>query len=622
MLEIIKIKKDIEFILKQLKCLVKKNCSCAEENGALMPGDNVSALVNDAGYVTGETVNQNLQEVLDEDNVTATDIILGDNVKVKSLDGKRGFKIGPNYTRVFAYAGDGDFPDTEARFQVESNGAVVIQGESAQINIKEALITSQDTTFRGLEYSTDNSANFTDRSLVDKGYVLSLIPENLIEVTYEELVALVTTSTLTPGQTYLLTDYETTYLQPISEVTKASGVIEPLYLVAADVNKLHNECRSQLYPQDIVYYEVTGIIDENNGTEGFTKGKIYRRIDTIYNNDIGTDWRHITYRRYTLNVTNTYVVGNNYSVGDVVVSGTTIMICMEEDLASPSLDVNKWFEFPFSNGQYRSYSPNTIQVRCATFDFDDVYAMIPVNSLSYQDYTLLNSTTYVDGNITDNVISSTFLNNTVFLTSLNKTKITNNLLNNTLNSIGYSNISLQFRDNFCHNITNCNLNDTGVPNDTFDANMLKCTFEGNTINGRWSANKVSGTRISLSTFERDFTFNVILNSNIYGSNFDSYSFGNLLSQGTVSYSKIGTNFYLNNIKVPVIQSTIEQYFRYHTIEDSTVSLTNWKIDNYVEGPLTIPTINGEQYQPNLYKSNGSCFIKYQDEFGDINIINI
>ena len=157
----------------------------------------------------------------------------------------------------------------------------------------------------------------------------------VIEVTYDELVNLKNTSSLVKGQNYLLTDYETTYTQPVTNVSKSSGVIEPLIITATDVDKLHNQCKSTLYPQDIVYYEITGDIGNGYGTEGFTKGKIYRRIDTQRNNDIGTDWRHVKYDRggvdkllfedYTgclNNVIKTYyllntVVGNYFSYNTV-----------------------------------------------------------------------------------------------------------------------------------------------------------------------------------------------------------------------------------------------------------------------------------------------------------------
>ena len=156
----------------------------------------------------------------------------------------------------------------------------------------------------------------------------------VIEVTYNELVNLKNTSLLVKGQNYLLTDYETTYTQPVTNASKSSGVIEPLIITATDVNKLHNQCKSTLYPQDIVFYEITGDIGNGYGTEGFTKGKIYRRIDTLRNNDIGTDWRHIKYDRdgidkllfenYTScydNVIKTYYLFNNV-VGNSFYSNT------------------------------------------------------------------------------------------------------------------------------------------------------------------------------------------------------------------------------------------------------------------------------------------------------------
>ena len=164
-----------------------------------------------------------------------------------------------------------------------------------------------------------------------KDLIDSLSIGGLIEVTYDELVNLKNTSSLVKGQNYLLTDYMTTYTQPVTGVTKTSGVIEPLIITATDVNKLHNVCKSTLYPQDIVYYEITGDIGNGYGTEGFTKGKIYRRIDTLRNNDIGTDWRHVKYDRNGVdkllfenyngcynNVIKTYylfnsVVGNSFS---------------------------------------------------------------------------------------------------------------------------------------------------------------------------------------------------------------------------------------------------------------------------------------------------------------------
>lgn len=136
---------------------------------------------------------------------------------------------------------------------------------------------------------------------------LAGIGGGVIDKTYSELQTLITTSGLVKGQVYRLTDYMTTYTQPVTSVAKSSGIVEVLYITATDVNKLHNVCKSELYPQDIVYYNI------NDNTEGFTKGKIFRRIDTIKNNDIGTDWRHVKYFRNGIDTLLFEVYSNCYN---------------------------------------------------------------------------------------------------------------------------------------------------------------------------------------------------------------------------------------------------------------------------------------------------------------------
>ena len=193
----------------------------------------------------------------------------------------------------------------------------------------------------------------------------------LIEVTYDELANLKNTSSLVKGQNYLLTDYMTTYEQPITGLMKSSGVIEPLIITATDVNKLHNQCKSTLYPQDIVFYEITGDIGNGEGTEGFTKGKIYRRIDTLRNNDIGTDWRHVKYGRdgidkllfedYT-NVYNnkieTYFLFNN-TIGDSF-NSNTIGDSFQNNTIGDSFNYNTIGDSFYNNTIGNDFNSNTI----------------------------------------------------------------------------------------------------------------------------------------------------------------------------------------------------------------------------------------------------------------------
>lgn len=74
-----------------------------------------------------------------------------------------------------------------------------------------------------------------------------------IEVTYDELIALINTSGLTINQAYLLTDYQTVYNIPYTEEV-GYGDIEPLLLTASSSFELKPEAYSLLYPDDIVYY--------------------------------------------------------------------------------------------------------------------------------------------------------------------------------------------------------------------------------------------------------------------------------------------------------------------------------------------------------------------------------
>lgn len=125
--------------------------------------------------------------------------------------------------------------------------------------------------------------NYYDIPEIDD--LLLNISNSIISVTYDELIDLRNNNSFIVNQAYLLTDY----------ISFSSSITEPLILTATSTNQLHKICKSQLYSQDIIYYEISGDIGNGYGTEGFTKGKIYRRIDTWRNNDIGTDWRHVEY---------------------------------------------------------------------------------------------------------------------------------------------------------------------------------------------------------------------------------------------------------------------------------------------------------------------------------------
>ena len=70
----------------------------------------------------------------------------------------------------------GAFPANEAFIEIYQNGNIVINNSNTlNINSEYMTIAGQSGTFTGAEYDIDYSANYTNRSLVDKEYVDSLV---------------------------------------------------------------------------------------------------------------------------------------------------------------------------------------------------------------------------------------------------------------------------------------------------------------------------------------------------------------------------------------------------------------------------------------------------------------
>lgn len=232
-----------------------------------------------------------------------------------------------------------------------------------------------------------------------------IIVEEFVSKTSIELKGLATANELVKGQKYRITDYMTTYTQPVTNATKSSGIIEVLQLTAITTNSFATECRSELYPQDIVYYDI------NDVTEGFTKGKIFRRIDTLRNNDIGTDWRHVKYDRWGVdkllfedytgckdNVIKTYSlfnsvvgynfysnnIGNNFNSNNISYNFHSNNI--GNDFNSNNIE-NNFFSNKVGNGFY----DNAVDEDCAlnTF-FESIYSK--TFPYSYQNRTVYGST--------------------------------------------------------------------------------------------------------------------------------------------------------------------------------------------------------------------------------------
>jgi hypothetical protein len=407
----------------------------------------------------------------------------------------------------------------------------------------------------------------------------------VISLTYSQLSTLVSGNTLVPGQKYLINDYQTVHLipntapiQPVAysvvsiesvaikpgSVTVASGdintgPIEPLLVTASSTNTLEPIAYSTLFPQDIIYYNIES---DQNIVSGSTKGYIYRRIDTIKNNDIGFDYRNVKFRRWQIDVTTSDLTGsgNTYSQGAVVLqTGTNdIYLKLDNTPSVPFTTEASWMLFPWSNLQYVSLTSDNYSVNNYT---------IPV-SANYMDYTMFSTEPTTNGvqcnydSIYGNKIKGIYdgsdiisNSNTVFFgRNFDSNNIEDYFSNNTIgdsfynNTIGYNFNSKIIGNNFYSN-TIGNGFDRKIEIDTIGNN-----FYSNTIGDNFNANVIRNY-FNSNIIGDDFNDNVIgdyFNYNIIGDDFDDNVIGNYFNYNTIEddfYSNtIGDNFQANNIE--------------------------------------------------------------------------
>jgi hypothetical protein len=86
------------------------------------------------------------------------------------------------------------------------------------------------------------------------------VPDLIEPHTYAELKALVDANNLLPGQKYLLSDYSTQYIQPISNAIKQDAPVEALVLTAFSVNSFLPEVQSPSNPKDYIEYDFNNAI--------------------------------------------------------------------------------------------------------------------------------------------------------------------------------------------------------------------------------------------------------------------------------------------------------------------------------------------------------------------------
>jgi len=397
------------------------------------------------------------------------------------------------------------------------------------------------------------------------------------EVTYQDLTILINTNVLTIGQKYLITDYQTVHIIPSTINSDINtGNIEPLLVTASGTNTLSPLAYSSLYPKDIIYYDFN---NDFNMIFGSTKGYIYRRIDTLQNNDIPFDFRNVKFRRWQLYVSNVWNTDITYNKNDVMLDGYNIYICLKNNIIgiNPSSDYTHTYKLlEFQNLSYASPTSDNwiisnLIIPCST-EFMDYYVFnysssIFNNTLEQTTNNIINNnnSVFLGSNIYNNKIGSYFDHNT----------IADNFQNNTIRGIFYNNL---IESSFKNNVIGINSYDN-VVGSGFSYNNIESEFFVNIIGNDFSYNTI-GTGFQINTIGNAFIKNILGNNcnyNILGSSFIYNVIGNDFNNNicenmsknnigsTVEYNTIGTGFMNNNIGTGFMHNTVGNDFMYNNI---------------------------------------------------------
>lgn len=372
-----------------------------------------------------------------------------------------------------------------------------------------------------------------------------------ISVTYSALASLIAAGSLVQGQKYLINDYRTVHQIP-NTTDINTGDLEPLIVTAATSNTLSPVAISTTFPKDIIWYNFE---QDSTKVTGSTKGFIYRRIDTVQNNDIPFDFRNVKFRRWQINVTTQDATGavGFYLRGKIVKkTGTNeLYIKLNNESGVLFADNSSWQQlYGFSNLEY--ISPTNGNWILGSYNLT-IY--IPCSSL-YQDYKMWSNDLYYS-DATNNFLqkpSQNILiktNNVITAGGFKNNTIDKDFYNNTISSNFFSN---KISELFCNNLVSFNfwyntilLNfENNFINNLFQNNIINCSFVSNIIGAGFSFNSFIGNFLFINnSFGTNFNNNIAtcpFDNNIIGSEFKQNSIN-----GVFSFNTILNNFQCNSV---------------------------------------------------------------------------
>jgi hypothetical protein len=500
-------------------------------------------------------------------------------------------------------------------------------------------------------------------------YTLSARPQNgtiallsdvsgVINTTYSTLTGLKAANNLISGQLYRISDFHLTWRnQSLNDTGIKSGLSpEPLIVLALSSSGISHEAKSELYPQDTIYYDIDatssnswGAINNNTAIPNF-KGWIYRRIDHKLNIDIPWDWRHITVNCCRPNMTSIglYNPATNYSLYSVVKNvSNKLYYSIQNNNTNNSLTNTAWWSpvTSFIEGDtyfvtdesygFRAYNKNgafinlpadtSTRIQQPTFTSSlvsqGIFQLIDCNNIKINGG---HSNVFLGSNIHSNTIGNNFNRNTIgsffFSNTIGDESYLNNIgssfNSNTIGNLFYYNtIGNQFNNNTIGNIFNsntiANFSNSNTIGNYFHSNTIGNTFRSNTIGnslysntiGNFFENNTIGNFFETNAVGSDFKNNTIGNyffGNTIGESFSSNAIGNFLYSNTIGnglYSNtIGNNFYSNTLGNNFNFNTIGNDFGSNTLGNN--SFTSNTIGNYFDSNTI-----GNAFESNTIGSN-------------------
>jgi hypothetical protein len=407
-----------------------------------------------------------------------------------------------------------------------------------------------------------------------------------LSVTYNELSNLISGGDLIPGKKYLITDYQTVHFIPGTAAIN-TGPIEPLIVTALTITDLEPVAYSTLHKDDIIYYSP---VNGSSYCPGSTKGFIYRRIDTVLNNDISTDFRYVKYRRYKI-TEDTWNSATSYTKWDIVKSTTDNSLYVstkDVNLNNAVTDDASWAVLPFEDQAYVGIFPTTWTIGDVTFT---------TSSEDFQDYFLFNEIIFAP-TVYNNTIISRSLMNTVFLNA-----------NNSNNNIIYDISDTTFLGGSSHSTFDDSTNNViaGSGDNTihsnFTDNIISSNFFANTI-GEYFSNNIIGDGFQYNIIGAGFNFN----SNIIGGSFFKNHIYYIFHD-----NEIAAGFSNNKIHSTFDNNRILDFFSSNLI-NTGISLTDFTASTYVYA-------NYGSSKEILARPNNTIILKYIDNSNAFVFVN-